>query len=85
MSVAEGLTPLTALQSATINPAKILHATDSLGTVASGKLADLVLLNANPLEDITNTTTIQAVMANGRYFDRVALDSLLAQVQAKGP
>ena len=82
MSVAEGLTPLTALQSATINPVKVLHATDSLGTVAAGKLADLVLLDANPLEDITNTTTIRAVVANGRYFDRAALDRLLTSVQA---
>jgi hypothetical protein len=81
--VAEGLTPLNALQSATLNPAKMWRATDSLGTVAQGKLADLVLLDADPLADITNTTTIRAVVANGRYFDRVALDSLLAEVRAK--
>jgi len=81
--VTEGLSPLEALQAATINPAKMLRATDSLGTVAAGKLADLVLLDANPLEDITNTTAIRAVIANGRYFDRVALDSLLVEVQAK--
>lgn len=76
----EGLTLLEALQSATLNPAKMLHATDSLGTVAAGKLADLVLLDADPLADITNTTTIRAVVANGHYFDRPALDSLLAEV-----
>ena len=81
MDVANGLTPLHALQSATLNPANLLRATDSLGTVASGKLADLVLLDANPLVDITNTTTIRAVVANGRYFDRAALDQLLADVQ----
>ena len=63
--VAEGLTPLTALQSATLNPAKMLRATDSLGTVAPGKLADLVLLDADLLADITSTTTICAVVANG--------------------
>jgi hypothetical protein len=80
---AEGLTPLEALQTATLNPTKFLHATDSLGTVASGKLADLVLLDANPLVDITNTTLIRAVVANGRYFDRAALDQLLAEVRAK--
>ncbi len=79
--VAEGLTPLTALQSATLNPAKMLHATDSLGTVAAGKLADLVLLDADPLADIANTTRIRAVVANGRYYDRVALDELLVQAQ----
>ena len=83
MYVAEGLTPLEALQTATLNPAKLLHATDSLGTVATGKLADLVLLDADPLADITNTTTIRAVVANGRYFDRAALDRLLADVQTK--
>ena len=61
----------------------MLHATDSLGTIAPGKLADLVLLDADPLADITNTTTIRAVVANGRYVDRAALDRLLAEVQAK--
>jgi imidazolonepropionase-like amidohydrolase len=80
--VTEGLSPLEALQAATINPAKMLHGTDSLGTVAAGKLADLVLLDANPLADITNTTTIRAVVANGRYFDRAALDRLFTEVQA---
>jgi hypothetical protein len=81
--VAEGLTPLEALQAATINAAKLLHGTDSLGTVAAGKLADLVLLDADPLADITNTTTIQGVVANGRYFDRGALDQLLADARVK--
>jgi imidazolonepropionase-like amidohydrolase len=79
----EGLPTLEALQTATLNPAKALHATDSLGTVAVGKLADLVLLDADPLTDITNTTAIRGVVANGRYFDRAALDQLLADIQAK--
>jgi len=79
----EGLTPLEALQTATLNPAKAIHGTDSLGTVAPGKLADLVLLDADPLADITNTTAIRAVVANGRYFDRAALDQLLTDAQAK--
>jgi imidazolonepropionase-like amidohydrolase len=81
IAVAEGLTPLAALQAATLNPAKMLRATDSLGTVALGKLADLVLLGADPLADITNTTTIRAVVANGRYYDRAALDRLLSQIK----
>jgi hypothetical protein len=81
--VDRGLTPLAALQAATINPARAIRATDSLGTVAAGKLADLVLLDANPLADITNTTQIRAVVANGRYFDRAALDGLVAQIKAK--
>lgn len=77
--VAEGLTPLEALQTATLNPAMVLRVTDSLGTVAAGKLADLVLLDADPLTDIRNTTTIRAVVANGRYIDRVTLDQFITQ------
>jgi len=61
----------------------MLHATDSLGTVAPGKLADLILLDADPLKNIANTMTIRAVVANGRYYDRAALDSLVAVARAK--
>jgi imidazolonepropionase-like amidohydrolase len=71
-----GLTPLEALQTATLYPAQFFEATDSLGTVAAGKLADLVLLDANPLTDIRNLLKLRAVVANGRYFDRAALDAL---------
>ncbi|HEU5219711.1 MAG TPA: amidohydrolase family protein [Gemmatimonadales bacterium] len=74
-----GLTPLQALQSATINPARFLGATDSLGAVAPGKLADLVLLDGDPLEDIHNTTRVVAVFTAGRYHGRVELAALLAQ------
>lgn len=74
-----GLTPLQALQSATLNPARFLGANDSLGTVAPGKLADLVLLDADPLADIHNSERIVAVFAAGRYFSRAALTALLAQ------
>jgi imidazolonepropionase-like amidohydrolase len=77
-----GFTPLQALQAATLNPARFLKLTDSLGTVERGKLADLVLLDANPLEDIRNTQKIQAVVVNGRFLDRKALDGLLAQAEA---
>jgi hypothetical protein len=75
--VRAGLTPLAALQAATLNPARFLKATDSLGTVTSGKLADLVLLDANPLADIEATRRIHAVVVNGRLLDRRALDTLL--------
>ena len=75
--VRAGLTPAEALRTATINPARFLGATDSLGTVEAGKLADLVLLDANPLEDIRSTARIRAVVANGRYLDRAALDAML--------
>jgi len=76
--VGAGLTPLEALRAATLDPARFLDATDSLGTVAPGQLADLVLLDADPLADIQNTRKIRAVVLNGRLLDRVALDALLA-------
>lgn len=66
--VAAGLTPLEALQTATINPARYLGRTRDLGTVAVGKLADLVMLSRNPLTEIGNTRSIVAVVADGRYF-----------------
>jgi imidazolonepropionase-like amidohydrolase len=72
------LTPLEALQTATLNPARVLDMTDSLGTVEAGKLADLVLLDADPLADIRNTQKIRAVVANGRLYRRAELDQLLA-------
>jgi imidazolonepropionase-like amidohydrolase len=50
-----GLTPLDALRTATLNPARVLGMEDSLGTIEAGKLADLVLLDANPLDDISHT------------------------------
>jgi imidazolonepropionase-like amidohydrolase len=74
--VGGGLTPLEAVQSATLNPAKLIGGTDSLGTVAEGKLADLVLLDDNPVADIRNILKVRAVVANGRYFDRPTLDAM---------
>jgi len=55
---------------------------DRFGTVEKGKIADLVLVDANPLEDIHNTQKIRAVVMNGRYLDRPALDKLLADAAA---
>jgi imidazolonepropionase-like amidohydrolase len=70
-----GLTPLQALQSATINPARFFGITADFGTVEKGKIADLVLLDANPLKDIRNTRKIAGVMLAGKYFSRQELDS----------
>jgi imidazolonepropionase-like amidohydrolase len=79
--VAAGFTPLEALQTATLNPARFFGMESQMGTIEAGKLADLVLLNANPLEDIGNTQKIFAVVANGRYFSRKELDEMLAGVE----
>jgi imidazolonepropionase-like amidohydrolase len=79
--VRSGLTPAQALGTATINPARFLGVTDSLGTVATGKVADLVLLDANPLEDVANTKRIRAVIQGGRWLNRRALDRMLAHAK----
>jgi amidohydrolase family protein len=79
--VQAGLTPLEALRTATYNPAEFLGAVDSLGTIARGKLADLVLLEANPLTDIRNTRRISVVIANGRVFDGAARTQLFRHVE----
>lgn len=80
--VAAGLTPLQALQTATLNPAKFFSMDDRLGTIEKGKLADMVLLDENPLDDIRNTQKIAAVIVNGRYFSRSDLDKILSGVEA---
>ncbi|HEY2592049.1 MAG TPA: amidohydrolase family protein, partial [Steroidobacteraceae bacterium] len=79
--VQAGLTPLQALQTATLNPAKFLNRLADLGTVERGKLADLVLLDANPLDNIANTKKIRAVVLAGRYLDRPELDRMLKGVE----
>ena len=79
--VRAGLTPLEALRAATSNPASYFAATDSLGSIAVGRVADLVLLDANPLTNIANTRRIAAVMANGRLYDAPARNALLVEAQ----
>src|ERR1700747_2964870 len=79
--VQAGLTPREALQSSTKRPAEFLHIAKDSGTVEKGKVADLVLLDANPLDDIGNTRKIHAVILRGKLLDRAALDQLLARVQ----
>lgn len=80
--VQAGFSPLEALQTATLNPARFLGREPDLGTVAPGKFADLVLLDANPLQDINNTRKIAAVVYGGKYYDRNALGAMLSKVQA---
>jgi imidazolonepropionase-like amidohydrolase len=79
--VAAGFTPLQALQTATLNPAVFLHRTADLGTVEPHKLADLVLLDSNPLKDIRNTRTVSAVILDGQYFSKEQLEQLRTQLK----
>lgn len=79
--VKSGFTPLQALQAATIGPAVFLSKTDKYGVAEVGQVADLVLLDANPLQDIRNTKKIFGVVVGGKYYSRTALDKMLAQVE----
>ena len=76
------LTPMEALQAATRNPAVFLGELSSQGTIERGKIANLVLLDANPLENISNTQRINAVVLNGRYLPKETLQRMLADVEA---
>ena len=80
--VEAGLEPVEAIRAATSTPANFLGHADSLGTIEVGKLADLVLLDADPLEDIRNTQRIAAVIFDGKLLDRDDLDALLAEAEA---
>jgi hypothetical protein len=77
--VEAGITPLEALRTATLYPARVLDLADSLGSIKAGMLADLILIDANPLEEITNTQRIHAVVADGRLYRRAELDLLLEE------
>jgi imidazolonepropionase-like amidohydrolase len=79
--VKSGFTPLQALQAATFKPAIFLGKMDDYGVVEPKRAADLVLLDANPLEDIRNTRKIFGVVAKGKYYSRQDLDTMLQQVE----
>jgi imidazolonepropionase-like amidohydrolase len=80
--VEAGLSPMQALQSATINVARLVGRDKELGTLEAGKLADLVLLDADPVRDIHNTQRIRAVMTNGRLWERTALDRFFREAES---
>lgn len=80
--VEAGLSPMQALQAATINVARLVGRDTELGTLATGRLADLVLLDADPTRDIRNTRRINMVMSNGQLRDRAALDRLLRDAES---
>ena len=78
-----GLSPAEALRTATINPAQFLGRADSDGSIRPGNRADLVLLAANPLQDIRNTRRIEAVLIGGRLLSRREIDSILAAAKSR--
>lgn len=80
--VKAGMTPMAALQAATLNPARFLGREKDLGTVEQGKIADVVLLEGNPLEDIRNTQKINSVVVRGKLISKGELERMLASVEA---
>jgi len=78
-----GFTNAQALQAATYSPALFMNKLDKFGVVEIGRAADLVLLDANPIEDIQNTRKISAVVVGGKYFSRADLDQILAKIAEK--
>jgi len=80
-----GMLPVEALRAATIDGARIIGIDEDLGSIESGKLADLVILNKNPLEDIRNSTAIYQVMQDGRLYDGETLDQIWPKTQPLKP
>ena len=78
--VQAGLTPMEALQTATSNPARYLGTEQTMGSISPGKIADLVLLDSDPVADIHATRKIAAVVLDGRYLSRADLDHILDHV-----
>jgi imidazolonepropionase-like amidohydrolase len=79
--VKAGLTPYQALQTGTVNVAKYLHREKETGTVKTGNIADLILVNGNPLENVSNTQAITGVMLDGHWMDRPYLDAALKKLE----
>ena len=80
-----GMTPYEALQCATINGARYLGLDHDLGTLEKGKLADLVVLDRNPLENIRNSDSVRMVMINGRLYDAATMDEIGNRPRKRAP
>ena len=85
MFVQGGMSPLDALRCATMNPARYLGLDRHLGSLEAGKLADLVVLDRNPLEDIRNTDSVRYVMKNGRLYDAATMHEIGNHPQTRAP
>ena len=77
-----GLTPYAVLQAATRNAAEYLNASGEFGTIEAGKRADLLLLDANPLQSVANASRVAGVMVRGRWLPRAELDRMLEEIAA---
>lgn len=84
LMVKGGMPTIDVLKSATINSAIFMNKTADFGSVEVGKIASLVLLNKNPLENIENTNTIESVIVRGKVYNRKTLDSMLEQAKSNG-
>jgi imidazolonepropionase-like amidohydrolase len=82
LMVKGGMPILDALRTATVNPAKFMNKADDFGSVEVGKIASLILLNKNPLEDIENSTSIETVIIRGKVYNRKALDLMLEKAKS---
>jgi imidazolonepropionase-like amidohydrolase len=80
-----GMSNLEALRAATLNGAEAIGLAQDLGTIEAGKLADLVILSKDPLQDIRNTTSIRYVMKNGELFEGETLNQVWPAQKAAGP
>ena len=84
-ALAAAMTPMEVLKAATVNSAHFLGLDSELGTLEVGKVADLVILDSNPLDDIRNTVDIRQVMKAGRLYDGATLDEVWPRVRPYGP
>jgi imidazolonepropionase-like amidohydrolase len=78
-----GLPPATALKAATFEAARVMGSTSRTGTVAAGKLADLLILDADPMVDIRNSARIVAIVLDGRFIDGEERQRLFARLAAR--
>jgi imidazolonepropionase-like amidohydrolase len=85
MFVQGGMTPLEALRAGTLNGARYLGLDHDLGSIETGKLADLAILDANPLDEIRNTDSVSMVMVNGRLFDAATMDEIGLHPRTREP
>jgi imidazolonepropionase-like amidohydrolase len=79
------MTPHQALRAGTLSGARLLGLDGDLGSIEPGKLADLAILDANPLENIRNSDDVAMVMANGRLFDARTMDAIGAEPKKRAP